>query len=49
MKQAKYEKYKSTHQREKNKIKKILRHLKKHVNDLKSFDKINELKAKFGL
>lgn len=43
--QAKYDRYKNSHAREKNKIKHIEKHLKKHPNDKKSLGEIDRLKG----
>jgi hypothetical protein len=40
--------YRSTHRREKNKIRKILRHLKKHTNDLQAHRTIIRLQELVG-
>lgn len=40
-----YEEYKKTHRREKNKIRKIVNHLREHPNDLHSQEQIERLKA----
>lgn len=46
MKSNKYEKYKSEHIREKNKIKRITKHIKKHPNDRSQLDNIERIKLK---
>ena len=45
----KYETYKKNKTREKNKIKKIMRHLKKHPNNQRMWERIRELKQQIGL
>ena len=47
MKSNQYEQYKSEHRREKNKIKKIEKHLKAHPNDKKQLGYIEVIKNKF--
>ena len=42
---AKCERYRLLHTREKNKIKKILKHLKKHPNNKSAIVRVEELKA----
>ena len=42
---AKCERYRLAHKREKNKIRKILKHLRKHPNNLQAKKRIEELKA----
>ncbi|MBI2039919.1 hypothetical protein HYT18_02505 [Candidatus Microgenomates bacterium] len=41
---AKCERYRLSHRREKNKIRKILKHLKKHPNNTAALRRIEELK-----
>ncbi len=43
MTNSKYDKYKSEHRREKNKIRKIKKHFKKHPNDKTSLEHIERL------
>ena len=40
----KCERYKLTHKREKNKIRRILKHLKKHPNNLEAKKRVEELR-----
>jgi hypothetical protein len=44
----KCETYKLSHRREKNKIRKILKHLKAHPNNLEAARRVEELKLKIN-
>jgi len=46
---SKYERYKMGHKREKNKINRLLKHLKSHPNDMRTVSRIEELKQKAAI
>ena len=46
---AKCERYRLLHKREKNKIRKLTKYIKNHVNDLMAVKRLEELKVLIGI